>query len=68
MLPWPRPGKAGWKGTGETSDRLGGTGGSWGPAVTSQVRVARGSGHCLWGGLFLLQKEAQWGSPDSEEV
>ena len=56
MLPWPHPGKASWKGTGKTSDRLMGTGGSWGPAVTSQVRVAHGSGHCLWGGSFSYRK------------
>ena len=49
MLPWPHPGQAGWKGTGETSDRPVGAGGSWAPAITSQARVARGSGHCLWG-------------------
>lgn len=62
--PWPHPGKAGWKGTGEMSDRLGGTGGSWGPAVTSQVQVARDSGHCLWGGSFSYRKRAS-GDPQA---
>lgn len=55
-LPWPHPGQAGWKGARETSDRPVGAGGSWAPAVTSQVRVAHGSGHCLWGGSFSDRK------------